>query len=66
MGKCTSWLGHKFEARYSSRPTTLASPKMQELFWLSMDDRKRLTQPIRTYECDVCTRCGHVVQKVQP
>lgn len=60
--KCTSWRGHKFEARYSTQPMNLLPRQMDELFWLGYDDRKRLTQPKRTYECDVCIRCGHVVQ----
>ena len=63
--KCTSWRGHRFEARYSTRPIVLPAQKMQELLWLSMDDLKRLTEPVRTYECDVCVRCGHVVQKAE-
>ena len=65
MTKCTSWLGHRFEPRYSTTPKNLLPKDMGELFWLDWRDRERLTQPTRTYECDVCVRCGHVVQQPQ-
>lgn len=61
--KCTSWRGHRFAARYSTKPATLSARALQELWWMAGDDRERLTQPVKTYECDVCVRCGHVVQK---
>lgn len=63
--KCTSWLGHHFVARYSTSPRNLLPKQMEELFWLGHTERVQLTRPQRTYECDVCARCGHVVQLPQ-
>lgn len=53
--KCTSWLGHKFEARYSE--------KMPDQ---SLEFEKATVAAIKafktiTYECDICVRCGHVI-----
>lgn len=53
--KCTSWRGHKFEGRYSEElpnrnfKADIATPE--------------LLQSIKTitYECDICVRCGHVI-----
>lgn len=61
--KCTSILGHRYEARYSTRAAKLTQQQIHEALWLSILDRARLTQPTKTYECDVCVRCGHVVQQ---
>lgn len=60
--KCKSWFGHKFEARYSLGPARSLSET--ELFWLMGYDRLPAIKASRrqTYECDVCVRCGHVVQ----
>jgi hypothetical protein len=63
--KCTSWRGHKFEARYSSRPGRMPSP--EQLFWVGYSLQLDVVNAsrIQTYECDVCVRCGHVVQQPQ-
>lgn len=60
--KCKSWLGHKFEARYSKGPARV--PTDEEAFWPSVFDQVSMAESRRTitYECDVCVRCGHVVQ----
>lgn len=63
VGKCTSWLGHKFEARYSTSAAKLTQGQMDELFWLGSDAKRRLSSPTRTYEGDVCVRCGALVNK---
>jgi hypothetical protein len=61
--KCTSWRGHKFEARYSYG----APRKMTEveLFWLPYTTRKDVLTNARsqTYIHDVCIRCGTIVEK---
>ncbi len=58
--KCQSWMGHKFEPRYSTQPdATLAGFKADSVF--SADLPKLLTK--RTYEFDICVRCGHKVMK---
>lgn len=59
--KCTSWLGHKFEARYSYSPVAGkynveggSSAHIQ-----AMADKMRQ----QTYQHDICVRCGHVVPR---
>lgn len=64
---CTSWLGHHFEARYSE---TL--PDISDLFSggfkTSVHGMSVFLDSIKskTYEGDVCTRCGCVVNKRNP
>lgn len=60
--KCTSWRGHKFEPRYSETPPTILS-----LAAVLESVSRRLIEAltVQKYECDVCVRCGHVVQKPQ-
>ena len=54
--KCTSWRGHKFEGRYSEY-----MPKDRTLeFQKGSIDLVRSFKTI-TYECDICVRCGHVI-----
>lgn len=57
--KCTSWRGHKFEARYS-KTAAHAWPKFdtnsQSMATLILDATRNVT-----YECDICVRCGHVI-----
>lgn len=59
--KCTSWLGHKFKARYSVAPGRRLSE--QELFWTPYTHRLAAIEATvkRTYVGDVCTRCGCIV-----
>lgn len=58
---CTSKLGHWFEPRYSSRP----SGQGIKLDGASGDVAVRLVEAslIRTYELDICVRCGAIVRK---
>jgi hypothetical protein len=56
--KCTSWLGHKFEGRYSE-----FMPNDRELeFQRGSVDLVRAFKTIK-YECDICVRCGHVIER---
>lgn len=63
--KCTSWRGHKFEGRYSVEPTTDVKfsdydvPQMTESLFL---DLAKMRQK-RTYERDVCVRCGATIER---
>lgn len=64
--KCTSWLGHKYQARYSLSGAPALTDEEAMFAW-SFDYAEILSQKrAKTYECDVCVRCGHVVQKAQP
>ena len=61
--KCSSWLGHKFEARYSItnpalRELIARAAKIDTFYPESMQDKE--------YVCDICTRCGHVVERKTP
>lgn len=63
--KCKSWLGHKFEARYSKGEPRELSYNDNVLALSSGNptefvDRFRLS----TYERDICVRCGWTVPKV--
>jgi hypothetical protein len=64
--KCTSIWGHKFVARYSSAPGRRLS--QDELFWLPYTQRSEVIAAgiKRTYEHDICVRCGHVVEHKTP
>lgn len=58
--KCTSWWGHKFEARYSLSASTMIE------FEVGKATAKALGEIIdryrdRTYEGEVCVRCGYQV-----
>lgn len=63
LPKCTSWLGHRFMPRYSTTPVRMTETMLQALFWAAYSDRRNLTAPRKTYECDICVRCGHVVDR---
>jgi hypothetical protein len=64
MPKCTSWLGHKFEGRYS-----LGAPvKQMDEHWLAIQGTVAIPRIIdaskpKTYERDVCVRCGAVIER---
>jgi hypothetical protein len=62
MGKCTSWLGHKFEGRYSQAPSSF---RIEDSSGISAEELAVLANEYRTktYERDICVRCGHVVEK---
>ncbi len=57
--KCTSWRGHKFEGRYSSQPDATLSAFQVQVFAKDMP----LLVTKRTYERDICVRCGATVEK---
>lgn len=61
--KCTSWLGHKFVARYSTKPHVMTPAQIDQMFWLGSEDRRRMTRPIETYERDICVRCGCTLER---
>jgi hypothetical protein len=63
LPKCTHRLGHKFEGRYSVRPGKM--PSSEELFWTGYSTSTQLIKAavVKTYERDVCVRCGHVIEK---
>ncbi len=61
LPKCTSWLGHKFEARYSLTPPTLTKVGPGEDARGTIMVIESLTR--REYEGDICTRCGCVVNR---
>lgn len=54
--KCTSWLGHRFLARYSTQPFKTSNAELQALALVNKDI-------VKTYERDVCTRCGATIEK---
>jgi hypothetical protein len=59
-GKCTSWFGHKFESRYSSEPSRALAGLSAEN--VSSEDMVNLLTK-KTYERDICVRCGATVEK---
>lgn len=59
--KCKSWLGHKFEARYSTtNPSLLRLIERSSSVELHPYAITKMRE--ETYECDVCVRCGQVVR----
>lgn len=58
--KCTNWLGHKFEGRYST-----SNPGMERLMERGQDIEisARGMEAMKRYEyaCDICVRCGFKV-----
>lgn len=63
LPRCTHWLGHKFEGRYSEKPGK--HPITDELFWLGHTVGRELVAASieRTYERDICVRCGVTVER---
>jgi hypothetical protein len=61
--KCTSWLGHRFKARYSVAPGRELSD--QELYWTPGGDILEAIKAtsVQTYVYDICTRCGCIVNQ---
>lgn len=54
--KCTSWLGHKYEGRYSEEiPGGFEAKRITTTAIVALRSK--------TYERDICVRCGHVVEK---
>lgn len=63
--KCTSWLGHRFEGRFSSKvPDNWGGSSFDG----TASGYAKMADAVRenTYECDVCVRCGHVVRPSPP
>jgi len=61
--KCTSWLGHNFKARYSTKLPSFAGCKDPDgAAVIAIIEHAE----DKTYEGDVCTRCGHVVNRPTP
>lgn len=60
--KCTSWLGHKFEARYSTEPPAEDVLAGLEGNAALVVNELLKTMSKRTYEADICVRCGFVVE----
>ena len=64
--KCQSWLGHRFEARYSTRPygdlslDDVSGPAAAVAF---LYDKVIEGNTIREYQGDICVRCGFVVER---
>lgn len=59
--KCTSWLGHKFQARYSTtNPALLKLIERSSEVELHPYAMTKMRE--ERYECDVCVRCGTVVR----
>ncbi len=63
--KCTSWLGHRFEGRYSSEPVEGSFPAMKAEGKIAIEAQVRM-RCTYTYERDICVRCGHVIEKAKP
>jgi uncharacterized membrane protein YgdD (TMEM256/DUF423 family) len=60
--KCTHWLGHKFEARYSKSGSTASAYNSYEgpaIVLVDLAEKSRIV----TYERDVCVRCGFAIEK---
>ena len=57
--KCTSWLGHRFEPRYSLTPPVLTKVGPADDARGTLLVIESLTK--REYAGDVCTRCGCIV-----
>ena len=57
--KCTSWLGHKFEARYQK--SAAKTPSIGE----ARGNIVEILEAFRdvTYVHDICVRCGEIVRR---
>lgn len=62
MQKCRSWLGHRYRARWDTRP---GIGRINIEGNTTADALARVIEAYRieTYICDVCTRCGHVIKR---
>jgi hypothetical protein len=63
--KCTHWLGHKFEGRYSSPPVAEEIAGMSIRASEYATAAKMLMDAARgkDYERDICVRCGHAIER---
>jgi hypothetical protein len=60
--KCTSWLGHKFEGRYSYTNPALVTLMNRASEINNLPPSMVVNMRDATYHCDVCVRCGHVIE----
>lgn len=58
---CTSWRGHKFQPRYSTKPSGQGVRLNDCPEWLA--EQLLDASLIKTYEFDICVRCGATVRK---
>ena len=60
--RCTSWLGHKFEARFD-----VSNPALEKLIGsiasIEIRDTTIHAMQSRTYVGDICVRCGATVHR---
>lgn len=58
---CTSWLGHRFKARYSLGAAVLPADLKVSI---AVDSLASIYERFRevTYIHDICVRCGHVIE----
>ena len=62
--RCTSWRGHKFEGRYSEgAPVAQMDEYMLALQGTIAIPRIISASKPRTYERDICVRCGATIEK---
>lgn len=65
MEKCKSWFGHKYEPRYSKSAVLMEVTKLAVAACNSTVGATDLmeTSRAKTYERDICVRCGHVIER---
>jgi hypothetical protein len=61
--KCTCWLGHKFEARYSTKNPALLKLLDNAVGALELHPFAMKAMREEEYEGDICVRCGYKVMK---
>lgn len=63
MPKCASWLGHKYEGRFTLEPASREMPG--DMWALFPKEAKGASEASRRrlYERDICVRCGHVIER---
>lgn len=62
--KCTSWRGHRFEARYSKEPAAIDVVSLAVTAAKTSFGAREVIEASQgeAYIHDICIRCGHVVQ----
>lgn len=64
--KCTSWMGHRFVARYSEYEPQLSDESAAIIQGLAFSDYRMKAfadAKRRVYERDVCVRCGVTIER---
>lgn len=54
--------GHNYEARYSKGPSLFTNSEYTKASEYHFEKMAESYRPI-TYECDICTRCGDIINK---